>query len=183
VSNAAGGHGGPGAGAWVAIAVAVIGMFSAVIVALIQTGVLTGKGPSTSTSPPPPGSSASAPSTPSPGSSPSTNTPPPVGTAAPPVADQPVVSVTPALVPLGQRFIISGSGFRPYEWVQLQQAGFFYGGEQTDAEGKFRWTSIPIDQGFCAASPLTLEVTRGGLGNAQGYEFEIVDTISVRFCS
>ena len=91
------------------------------------------------------------------------------------IAEQPVT--------IGQRYTISGSGFRPFEYVELQVGGFFFSNDQADSSGAFSWLSEPVYQFDCPLSPRTIDVTRGGPGSAQGYEFEIVGTLTVRLCA
>ncbi len=178
--------GGKGAAFWGTVIAAVIGAVGAVTVALIETA--GGEG-----------SSAASPTTGSVNSSPSpaTAVPPTTGplptapTSAPPsgaeptsVADQPTWSITPAdYVPVGGMWEFQGSGFKPFEYVELRIRAFGspLGNDQADAAGHVEYRpAVPVQPGDCRNSPIVVDVVRG---QPELGDDGVLGSATIRLCS
>ena len=86
----------------------------------------------------------------------------------------PRLTVSPAVVQPGQRFLISGSGFAPFAAVTVNMGPYFLTFEQADSSGVIEKSYGPIDQSYCSASPVELTaVVRN----------ELAATTTVRFCT
>jgi hypothetical protein len=181
-------HDGVSGKAWVAIVVAAIAALSPIMVALIQQGVF-GSGASVVTGSPAPADTGdtqppdgSDPAPPPSGTTPSrptnggTHAP---ATTAPSSAGQPALTVSPDVAQVGERFTITGTGFPRFLYVSLEAGGYFVGGNPADAEGNFRYQSLPVVQSDCQLTPLTLEAV---VYNPQTFQDEVLAEVTVHLC-
>ncbi len=100
--------------------------------------------------------------------------------ATPSIPTEPQLTVSPTVIPIGETFVIKGSGFAPAATVDLylhnqspEAPSGFFGQYEADATGSFRAISRQVTDVDCSSFPVQL-VAR--------VDDDAVATATVRFC-